>query len=81
MRYGRHGSAMRITSRGRRHLLEAVGDLDRAADAEVAGGEHVGAAELEHQVHVGAPLAEPLDRDQLGDHGVVVELVEALELE
>ena len=28
-----------------------------------------------------APLADPLDRDQFGDHGVVVELFEAVELE
>ena len=38
------------------------------ADPEVADREYVGSAEVEHQEHVRAPLADPLDRGQLGDH-------------
>src|SRR6516164_3924213 len=61
--------------------VELVGALDRPADAEVADGEHVGALQVEHQEHVRAPFAQPLDRDELLHHRLVVQLVQLLELE
>src|SRR4051794_35019686 len=44
-----------------RKLVEAVLDLCGAADAEIAGGEHVGTAQVEHQEHLGGPGANALD--------------------
>src|SRR5215204_1101451 len=36
-------------------LLHPVFDLDRAADAEVAKGDHILPSEMEHQEHLGGP--------------------------
>ena len=51
------------------------------ADAEVADREHVGPLEVEHQEHVRAPDAEALDRYQLGDHLLVGQPAELVQLE
>ena len=67
--------------RRRRHLLQPVLDLDRFADAEVAAGEDVGPFEVEDQEHLGSPLAEAADGDDLLDHLLVAELVEPLQLQ
>src|SRR6188768_3183499 len=64
-----------------RHLLEAVLDLDRFADAEVAAGEDVGALQVEEQEHLGGPAAEAADGDDLLDHLLVIQLLEPVELE
>src|SRR3954453_1796643 len=53
---------------GRRgQVRQAVGALDAAADPEVTDGQDVGPLELEHQEHVGAPLADPLHGGELLD--------------
>ena len=62
-------------------LVEPVGELCGLTHAEVADGKHVGPAEVEDQEHVGRPLAEPLDLDQLRRHILVCQLAQALELE
>ena len=80
-RCGRHGSASASSSAADGSVRQAVGALDRAADAEVADGEDVGPAEGEHQEHVRAPLADALDRGELGHDLLVGELLEAVELE
>ncbi len=68
--------------RGRvREPVEPVGAFDRAADPEVAHRQHVGTLEVEHQEHLRGPQPEALDGGQLGDHLLVLERVEALELE
>ena len=81
VRCGRQGSAIRVSSSGVGQLVEAVLDLHRAADAEVAGRQHVGPLEVEHQEHLRAPDAEAADRADLGDHLLVGELAEPVELE
>ena len=62
-------------------LPQRIGALDRVADAEVPDGQHVGALQVEHQEHVCAPDADALDGNQLGDHLLVGQLVQALQLE
>src|SRR5262245_58168959 len=62
-------------------LIESVLHLDSAADAQIPGRQHVGALELEHEEHLGAPDAEAADRADLGDHLLVRELGEPVELE
>jgi hypothetical protein len=64
-----------------RKLLQDVSAFDGPPDAKVADGQDVGALEMEHQEHVGAPEADALDGRQLGDHLVVFQGVEALQLE
>ena len=63
------------------YLVQRVGALDRVADAEVADRQHVGRCQVEHQEHVRAPHADALDGDELGDHLLVGQLVQALELQ
>ena len=53
----------------RRHRVEPVGELIALRMPRSPGASTSGRLELEHQEHVRAPLAEALDRDQLGDHG------------
>src|SRR5207247_679864 len=62
-------------------LIEPVRSFDGAADAEIAYGQHVGALELEHQEHVRAPDAEPLDRGQLRYHPLVGQSVQPRQFE
>ena len=81
MRWGRQGSAIRVEVVGPGQLVDAVRDLSGAADAEVAGREDVLAPEMEDQEHLGGPLPDPLDLDQLGDHVLVVEVTQVLEVE
>ncbi len=64
-----------------RQRVQPVGPFDRAADAEVADRQHVGALELEHEEHVRRPHAEALDRHELRDRVLVAQLVEAIELQ
>src|SRR5437763_4549316 len=64
-----------------RQLPQAIAVHHRPANAEVTGRQYVRAAEVEHQKHVGAPGAESLDGHQLGDHLLIREVVEALQLE
>ena len=55
------------------HLLgggwgrESIGLLHGVADAEVAGGENVGALEGEDEEHVGSPDADAFDLGEAGD--------------
>src|SRR5207248_6718767 len=51
-----------------RERIEAVAVLDRPSDPEVSDRQHIGSLEMEHQEHVGAPYAEPADRNQFRDH-------------
>ena len=81
VRCGRHGCAISLDRARVRQPVQPVGAFDRPADAEVADREHVGALQVEHQEHVRGPHAQPLDGHELGDHRVVVELVQALELQ
>ena len=75
---------MRLDFGGRGQFGQAVGLADGVADPQVAGGQHVGAAQGEDQEHVHGPdadaldLGEPLDdlgvgqrRQFLEDHGAV----------
>ena len=64
---------------GVRELRKTVGPLGRPADSQVADGQDVLAAEVEHEEHVGAPPAEALDGGYLSDHLVVRKVVERRE--
>src|SRR5205823_3423958 len=64
-----------------RDLLQSVGALGRAADAEVADGEDVRAAEMEDQEHVGAPLADAFHRGELLRYLGVGQLGEMVEIQ
>ena len=59
-----------------REVGEIVGAFDSAAHAEVPDGQHVGAAEVEHQEHVGGPATEALDGDEPGGDLLVGEIVQ-----
>src|SRR5215469_1445241 len=59
--------------------IEAVGFLDGVADAEVAGGEDVGAAEGEDEKHVNRPDADALDLGEPFDDLLVGQVEEIFE--
>ena len=62
-------------------LRKVVGPLRRPADAEVADGQNVLPAEVEHEKHVRAPPAEALDGGYLDDHLIVREVLERAEIQ
>lgn len=53
-------------------LLEPVEELHALADAEVAGGQHVGAVEGEDHEHVHRPGADPFHHGEHGEEGAVI---------
>jgi len=58
--------------------LDALeGEGEAFADAVVAGGEDVGAAEAEHEEHFDGPLADAADLGEVLDDGFVVHLADA----
>lgn len=61
--------------------LEGVEVADAAAEDEVAGGEDVGAAEVEEEEELGAPAAEAADGGDRRDHFIVGEAPEGGEVE
>src|SRR5215208_1598374 len=56
-----------------RQVVQAVRDLHRAANTEVARGDNVGATEVEDQEHLGGPGPNALDLGQRGDDVLVGE--------
>src|SRR3954451_17486468 len=66
---------------GSRQLVHPVFDLDRAPDAEIAEGDDVLPGEVEHQEHLGRPAAHSLLLDQLGDHVLVRQVLDRVEVE
>lgn len=56
----------------RGEIGEGVEVAHGGADAEVADGEDVGAAEGEHEEHLRGPAADSFDLDEFGDHRFVV---------
>ena len=81
LRWGRQGSPISSTRCGGGISSSPYSILHRFADAEVAAGEDVGPLEVEDQEHLGGPLAEAAHRDDLLDHLLVGELVEAVQLQ
>src|SRR6201999_2354320 len=64
-----------------RGQLEAVEVADGVAEDEVAGGEDVGAAEVEEEEELGAPAAQAADGGDRRDHLVIGEAAEGGEVE
>src|SRR4028119_2112775 len=78
MRRPRPGDVLQRLGIG--YLGKFVGPLDGPADAEVADGQNVLPAEVEHEEHIGTPLAEALDGGYLPDHLVVRQIVKRPEI-
>src|SRR4051794_33424374 len=62
-------------------FIHSVGDLDGTADTEVSDGDDVLPGQVEHQEHLGGPLADSLDLDQLRDHVLVRQVLDLIEIE
>src|SRR5436189_2088855 len=60
--------------RGPGKIVQPVLDLHRPPDAEVAGGDHVRAAEVKHEKHLCRPWSDPFDLDELRDDVLVGEI-------